>query len=165
MENKIKPLKVERIQELLDFSISISQTIRTDPKNGYPVFQSTWDKWTTQEKELVKPRLVQSLQFFIESGDAYVFPFREIICNAIINYMNDDLANKTTPPKLTKGSNFSQKQIAKLFYALKTKGAITNKHEQIALVISNTFDFNFNTILHYLKNPSEFEGVPDILST
>jgi hypothetical protein len=165
LANKISPLTTERIEELMHLTFSISQTIATSPKEGYSAFQAQWDKWHTQEKELVKPRLVQSLQFFIESGDAYVFPFREMICNAIINFMNDDLANKTTPPKLTKGSNFSQKQIAKLFYALKTKGAITNKHEQIALVISNTFDFNFNTILHYLKNPSEFEGVPDILST
>ena len=102
MENKIKPLKVERIQELLDLSVSISQMVRTNPKEGYPAFQSAWDVWTTQEKELVRPRLIDSLQFFIESGDAYVFPFREMICNAIINYMNDDLANKPYHQNLLK---------------------------------------------------------------
>jgi hypothetical protein len=134
----------------------IISDIHSDGEKGYESFTHQWSKLTYEQRQL--------LNFFLTRYVNYIFEREEFVAEehqfywiAILQEANSEFIGDNVGIKLALSDQVSDKQIAKLFYDLKTFGHIQDTLETIAKAIANLFNLNFNTVYKYLRNPGEFE--------
>ena len=140
---------------------SICAKIEKEPAGAFAHFKNEWSKLGLREKEVLVTFLNREYKKMYEENKSDLINqmhFTEIMVEIKFEY-----EGLNPMPKLRLDDDVKDVEIAKLFYLLRKYKRIYGSNEELAKIIAQLFDRNFETIFSNLSNPKRIEKAKSLL--
>jgi|SRR5450755_592384 len=142
------------MKKLINIFDQLVALIESDnPEKAFEFMISEYGKLQETEKDVLRPFIKR--HFKKKYKEDKLSMAQQMYFVEIVNALREDKEGSELIATMKLTEKISDKQITKLFYELKTTGYIENTNTQIAQALSAIFNLNYNTVLSYLKNPTE----------